>query len=294
VPALLAGATCIGFAPILVRSSELGPVATALYRLLLALPVLWLWMHAQQRGSQPIARPRTRADFVLLVVAGACFGCDLAVWHWSIKLTSVANATLLANFAPVFVAFGAWWMFAEKLRASFVLALVLGIGGAMVLLADSVTWDAAHATGDALGLLTAVFYSGYLLAVSRLRRAFSTATIMAWSGLVTTLVLLPIAWISEDALLPASMNGWLVLFALAWLSHTTGQGLITYALAHLTPAFSSIGLLLQPVIAALLAWWFLHEPLHGWQMAGGTMVLGAIWLARYAASESQAVPPRNR
>jgi len=39
-----------------------------------------------------------------LALAGVFFAGDLALWHWSIGVTSVANSTLLVNLAPVFVA----------------------------------------------------------------------------------------------------------------------------------------------------------------------------------------------
>jgi hypothetical protein len=64
--------------------------------------------------------------------------------------------------------------------------------------------DFAHAgralIGDVLGLVTAVFYAGYQLTVTRLRAAVSTASIMAVSGTVTALILLPIAICSGRAL----------------------------------------------------------------------------------------------
>jgi hypothetical protein len=44
LPALLAGGIAIGFSPIFVRLSELGPIATGFHRLFLALPLLRLWM----------------------------------------------------------------------------------------------------------------------------------------------------------------------------------------------------------------------------------------------------------
>src|SRR5688572_18388962 len=46
--ALVAGAICIGFAPVLVRLSEVGPSATAFYRLLFALPFLWAWLSLER------------------------------------------------------------------------------------------------------------------------------------------------------------------------------------------------------------------------------------------------------
>jgi drug/metabolite transporter (DMT)-like permease len=58
----------------------------------------------------------------------------------------------------------------------------------------------------------------------------------------------------------------------------TGHGHITFSLAHLSAAFLSLTLLLQPVAAALLAWWLLNEPLRAWQSIGALMVLwGLCW-----------------
>ena len=63
LPALLLGGIAIGFSPIFVRLSELGPIATGFYRLFLALPLLWLWMRFEARAAKetvqwlPIAVP---------------------------------------------------------------------------------------------------------------------------------------------------------------------------------------------------------------------------------------------
>jgi drug/metabolite transporter (DMT)-like permease len=81
-------------------------------------------------------------------------------------------------------------------------------------------------------------------------------------------------------MLPASALGWTFLAGLALVSHAGGQGLIAYALAHLPAAFSSVGLLFQPVMAALFAWWLLSESLVPLQVAGGLVVLAGIYLAR--------------
>jgi drug/metabolite transporter (DMT)-like permease len=81
-------------------------------------------------------------------------------------------------------------------------------------------------------------------------------------------------------MLPQTLYGWAVLLGLAWISHAGGQGLIAYALAHLPATFSSVGLLLQPVIAAFFAWILLGEPLVPLQIAGGIVVLAGIYLAR--------------
>jgi drug/metabolite transporter (DMT)-like permease len=237
-------------------------------------------MHAERRGPAAPRRPSGRADFQRLLLVGLCVAGDLAVWHWSILFTSVANSTLLANFAPIFVTLGAWLLFRQRVTLTFLIGMVTALAGAVILMGGSLTLSARHLAGDGLGLLTAVFYGGYILAVGRLRADFSTATIMTWSGVVTALALLPVALLSGEGLIAGSAYGWGVLVALALISHAGGQSLIAYALAHLPAAFSSVSLLLQPAIAALLAWILLGEPLGLSQGAGGAVVLAGIVLAR--------------
>lgn len=142
--------------------------------------------------------------------------------------------------------------------------------------------------GDALGVVTAVFYAGYLLAVKGLRdRGETTLHLMAVTSTVTALFLFPAALASGEPMLPASAVGWWMLVGLALVSHAAGQGLIAYALAHLPAAFSSVSLLFQPVMAALFAWLLLSESLAPLQVLGGTVVLVGIFLARRGSSAGQ-------
>ena len=278
--ALIGGAIAIGFAPILVRLSETAPVATAFWRLLLAQPLLWLWFSREKRSTPQNKTPATRADFWRLAAAGLFFTGDLAAWHWSITLTSVANATLEANFAPVFVVIFSWLLWRQRVTRPFLLGMAVAMGGVFFLLGESASFGAKHLRGDALGLLTAAFYAAYLLSVKRLRDEFSTSAIMAWSGVFNTLALLIVALLMGGQFFPHTPQGWLVVIALAVVSHVGGQSLIAYALAHLPATFGSLGLLVQPVAAAILAWGILGEAIGWRQLAGGALVLAGIMLAR--------------
>ncbi|MEW6303543.1 MAG: DMT family transporter [Verrucomicrobiota bacterium] len=282
--ALLGGAVGIAFAPIFVRLSEVGPSATAFYRLLFALPVVWLWMK-QERLQEPFRRPAGARDYRMLALAGFFFAGDLAFWHWSIRLTSVANATLLANFAPIFVTLGARVLFGERITGRFVLGMALAFAGAAMLLGVSFQLTLRHLAGDALGLITALFYAGYMLTVKHLRRSFSTATLMTYSGMTSCAVLLVVALLSGESLLAVSAKGWAVLVLLALISHVGGQSLIAYGFGHLPASFSSLSLLLQPAVAALLAWGILGEPVGAWQAVGGGVILCGIALAAKASEK---------
>ena len=275
--ALLAGGAGIAFAPIFVRWSEVPSTATAFWRLALAAPLMLAWAARTPRERAPV-----RGDGWRLAMPGLFFAADLGFWHWSIHLTTAANATLLANFAPVFVALGGWILFRRSFGGRFVSGMLLAIAGAGLLVARSVEVSPRHAAGDLLGLVTAVFYGSYILAVGRLRERLSTARILAWTVTVGAAALLPVSLAAGETLFPSTARGWAVLAALALVSQVGGQGLSAYALAHLPAALSSVTLLLQPVMVVGVGWVLLGEAMGPLQGLGAAVILAGILRCRSA------------
>jgi drug/metabolite transporter (DMT)-like permease len=266
---LLAGGCAIAFAPIFVRLSDAGPVASAFWRTALAAPLLWIW--ALRADPSPV-----RVSAGPLVGAGIFFACDLGVWHWSIMFTSVANSTLLANLAPIFVTLAGWVLWRKRVTGTFLVGMVAAIAGMFILVGPNFAIGGTRLAGDALGALTAVFYAGYMLSIKSARDAgASTARLMAWSTTITAVALL-----SPQPMLPQGTQGWMVLVGLALVTQVLGQGLIAYAFAHLPASLSSVSLLIQPVMAALFAWALFGEAIGAAQFVGGAVVLAGIWLAK--------------
>jgi drug/metabolite transporter (DMT)-like permease len=277
--ALLAGAVCIAMSPIFVRVSETGPTATAFWRVALALPVLWPFYLAfgRKREGSVSARPTGW----LLAAAGVAFAGDLFFWHFSVKFTSVANSTLLANLAAIFVTLAAWLLYRQRPSRLFLVGLVTALTGVVMLVSTSMSFSSTALLGDAFGVITAMFYAWYLLTVKDLRdRGAGTLRLMAVTTAITAALLLPIALATGEQMFPLTGAGWLKLIGIALISHVCGQGMIAYALAHLPASLSSVSLLLQPVMAGVFAWVLLGEPLVALQIAGGVVVLVGIYLAR--------------
>ena len=159
--------------------------------------------------------------------------------------------------------------------------MALTLGGAALLVAGGTSGlGGGEVAGGGLAALAAVFYAGYFLSVSGLRPRFSTAAVMAYGAPAACVALLPVALFSGESLLPASWQRWAVLVAVALVSQILGQSLVAYALAVLPTVFASVALLLQPTIAAALAWTILGEALGPWQAVGGAVVLAGVVLAR--------------
>lgn len=289
VVALLAGAVAIATAPLFVKVSETGPVSTAFWRVFLAVPFLWAWALTDRSGAAAPTEPAQERR--LLSLAGLFFAGDLAVWHWSIVLTTVATATLLANLAPIFVTLAVWLWWRQQPRFAFLSGLVMAVAGVALLVGGDLQVSGKALLGDVLGVITAMFYAAYQLAVTRLRGTMTTSRIMAWSGVVAAASLLPVAFISGEQFLPGTAAGWIKLFGLALIAQVAGQSLIAHAMADLPATFSSVGLLLQPVMAALFAWALLGESLGALQIAGGILVLIGIRIAHQASRRSALSPP---
>src|SRR5258706_9656604 len=231
---LLAGGCGIAFAPIFVRLADTGPVASAFWRAALAVPLLWLWAF-QQKAPLALGRGaggEGRASLAIFA-AGLFFALDLGVWHWSIIWTSVANSTLLANLATIFVTLMGWLVWKQRVSRVFLVGMVTALAGMFILVGPNFAIGGTRFAGDLLAALTAVFYGSYMLAIKVARDAqASTARIMAWSTTITAIALLPFAWFAPQPFWPSSNEGWLVVLGLALVTQILGQGLIAYAFAH--------------------------------------------------------------
>ena len=275
---MFVGVCAIGFSPIFVRLSDLGPNAVAFWRMALAAPLLWVW--AASGKETVVARPASRRAYFWLLVPGIFFASDLMLWHAAIGMTSVANATFLPNLAPLIVSLVAWQFLGERLKPVFAVGLVAALLGVGMMVVASAGRGESNQLGNILAAITAIFYAGYILSVKQLRNRYNTSTIMLSSALIATAILFVATFVTGETFLPGDWRGWLVLLGLAWFSHVGGQSLIAYALAFLPASFSSVMMLMQPVLAALFAWLLLSEAMTPLQAAGGAFVVLGVLLAR--------------
>ena len=271
---LLIGASMLGGSGIFVKLSDSSPSLIAFYRSLFALPFLYAWMKFEERNDSAkiIWDKKT---FFFLVLGGLCFALDMSIWNWSLTFTSVANATLMANIAPVFVVIFGVLFLGYKIEIFFVVTLLLALIGVFLVILPG---EQIMVFGDSLGILAAVFYAGYILSIKDLTNILQPARTLFLVTIITTLCLLPISLIEADSLI-LSKSEFFILIFYAIFSQTLAQGLITSGISKVSAHLSSLVLLMQPVAAAFYGWFFLQELLSPLQMAGGLIVLAAIYLA---------------
>lgn len=274
--ALVVGAVAMGASPIFVRLADVGPYASAFWRTFLALPFLYVWMRFEDRFS---ARGSGGAWWPA-AVAGVFFAGDLFFWHLSIMGTTVANATFFATTSPIWVALGAWLAYSERVTLRTLAGLALCIAGGAALIGGSYGFAPERLRGDFYGLVTAIFFGLYILAMRAARKDWGPARLTFWSTVVTAACLAVVAAGFDTVVLPRSLAGIAALLALALVSQVGGQGLLAFALGSLPATFSAMVIFLEALAAAALGWAVLGEALGRLQALGGLLILLGIYVAR--------------
>jgi len=282
--ALCLGAVAMGISPIFVRfaAADVGPFASAFWRVALSLPVVYGWMVIEEKRAPPGAPRRSYTGATIL--AGLAFSGDLFFWHLAILKTTVANATFFATTAPLFVILIVWLVLKQRVSRGTILGLLFCLLGGGALIGQSLQVDPARIRGDLYGLCTAFFFGLYFLAVGRARDHAGAARVTFEAGIVTSAVLLVIAILFDTRVVPHTWQGIAALIAMAFISQAGGQGLLAVALGRLPPVFSSLVIFLEAIAAALFGWLILAEALTPIQGFGGALILVGIWAARPRAA----------
>ena len=279
--ALLCGNLALAFGPWMVRSADVGPSASAFWRMALAVPFLFLIA----RGTgQRLTLPR-KALYGTMALSGVFFALDLAAWHIGLLQTKLANATLFANAASLL--FPVWGFFlARSLPTRFEgLAFALAVAGTVLLLGRSAELSSQTLIGDLLCLAAGVFYTAYLIAIMQAREELDNWVLLAWSTLATAPPLLLIALGLGEQIIP---QNWTPVILLAVISQLIGQGLMVYVLGKVSPLLFGLALLTQPIVSALIGWLEYNEVLTPVDWIGATLIAGALIMVRLAEAPAKA------
>ena len=272
-PALLLGNVSLAFGPWFVRLSDVGPVAIGFWRLLLALPFIWVLAHlSRQRAHLP-----KRALAITVLVAAVFYALDLAAWNAGILLTKLGNATLFGNSGSFIFAIYGLWLVRSLPSAKQSAALALALFGTVLLMSSSYELSPANLGGDLLALIAGFLYGGYLIFIDRARTELQPLPLLFLVTLFGTPMLLAISIGLGERLWPSD---WTPLIIFALTSQVIGQGLLIYSIGVFSPIVVGLVLLTQPAIAALIGWFAFGEALSAADWVGAVAVALALVLVR--------------
>jgi drug/metabolite transporter (DMT)-like permease len=277
--ALLGGIGIVAWSAIVVRFADVGPLSSAAWRMLFALPVLWIWSrHLASRrsaGETPSALPARLK--IAVVLGGLAFAADVGVFHISLGSTDIANASFISNIAPILVMIGGAVFYREHPPGRIWIAFALALFGSWMM--AGLLAPAALGQGDLLALAAALFYASYLLIMKQVRIWLDGPAATLWTAAISAIVLLIAALLSGETFLPSTAQGWAAVAYLGIVSHAGGQGLTSIAVGRVPVGLVALVILTWAPLSAFLAWAILDERLNTLQVYGAAIILGALVLA---------------
>ena len=280
---IILGSLFIGMSPIFVRYSTIDSFAIGFLRFFFALPFLWVWSITdilKEKNPTQYRIPQFGKDYLLLMLGGMFFAIDISLWHVSLLETTVMNSTLLNNMTPIFVTLICWIVFKEKLSWASIGGIILAIIGTYLLIVSNGSWGELHFYGDLMALSSAIFFAGYVLIVKHLRHYLHASTIMAWTSMSCMYCLAIMTFSCETNIIPATFADWLPIIGLAIIVHVLGQTFVAISLKYLSATFSSLTMMIIPVVSAVFAWILFNEEFTLLKVIGGVIILAGIIIAR--------------
>ncbi|MFU8779785.1 MAG: DMT family transporter [Kiritimatiellia bacterium] len=274
---LLLGVLACSSAAIFIRNSQVHPIMLSAARLLLAaiaLTPVFLRDLKHHRGQG-----MSRRELTASILPGIILGIHFITWNIGIRMTNVANGSLIVNLVPMAMPVVLYMLIREKLTRREALATGIAIAGTAMLVYADYHLDPQYFLGDLICFGSMIFFCIYLALSRRYRQSRSiwlyVVPLYALAG--TFCLLTAIIWgtiTRNPEVLPHwyAPREWIWLVCLALIPTITGHSILNHAMKKLRGQVVSIINLTQFAFAGMLAWMIFGEVPH-WSLYGTAMIL---------------------
>lgn len=261
-----------GIGPIFTKAMTVDTPAIVFYRMLIGAPMMIAMAY---RTGGALTRDLMRKT----ALPGILFGLSFLSGFASVKMTSIANATLITTVQPILVLFVAPKLFGERIRARQLMYSAFSMAGVLLVVLAAASTSGAKLSGDLMALLNVVIWTVYFI-LSKKRRV---AGVHSWSYLAAVFLwasffILPFGVVASNDLGAMESLDWVYVVAMAIGPGLVGHGLMTWAQSHVDVTLASLLGLMSPVISTVAAWFVFGESLTPWQIVGAAAVLSFLAL----------------
>ena len=254
-----------------VRLIEADPLVISFWRGGISGLLILIWILAFQ-GVKPLREVLDTGWYGLLFLLAT--GGSGILFVTAVSLTSVANVVLIIAAMPVFAAAYSRVFLGEPIRARMLITMAVVAAGLAVIAYGSGETAHAHWSGDILALMVAALFPAGLTAARKVRHvtmvpAVALGYLLASAGLLT--IISP--WAVPD--------GKWGLVALHGTFITVSAVGLALGPRYIPSAEVGLLILLESVLAPLLAWAVIGEHPGAYALAGGAVVVGALAFSNF-------------
>lgn len=207
-----------------------------------------------------------RKDVFRLALCGL-FGVatNQILFFEGLNLSTPINASIIMTLSPILVLFFSFFLLKEKITIFRIIGISLGtIGAATIILSSGeFSFSSATFTGNILIIFNASAYSLYLVIAKPLLSKYKPLTIMKWIFTFGFIWSFPfcIGPITNTDFSSIPPNIWLSIFYVIIGTTIFAYLLLNYALKFVSPVVNSSYIYSQPIIASLVAVFYMNESL---------------------------------
>lgn len=221
-----------------------------------------------------------RRDVPYMVLNGTLLAISQAAYFAAVRESGVTIATLLTCCAsPILVAGLSVLLRLETMNRRIVLALVFSLAGGVLLVGIQPPEGTGFnlLTGTALSMVSAATYAGVLLSSRRLAGNYHPVQVTAFTFTIGGLVLVVLNVVG--GMVPIhTAQGWLMVLYLGIVPTAIAYWMFQKGLRSVSATTAAIVTLLEPTVAAVLAWILFGETLASTGVIGAVLLLVSIVL----------------
>ncbi len=259
--------------------SELGAMAVVFWRMWIYAAIVLLFL--KMRGT-PLRRESLRVSWR----GGIALGADIMLFFTALRLTTVANATVIGSCQPLIMLLIAGRIFGERPRRQdwgMAAVAIIGVGLVMFGSTGIPGWSPR---GDLLSVATVVAWTAYFVFSKLSSRHIESSQYTGATALICALFATPFALASGQVFDMPSANAWMWLVVLSVGPGFASHMLMNWALGQIPAWLGSTLTLGIPVTATIMAWVFLGEEVAAIQFLGMAVVLLALGVIVLGQSKS--------
>lgn len=251
---------------------EVSSIVIALWRLVFASFAVWLYSFFKPQNKIK------KQNIIPFVLSGFFLGLHFICFYQAVKLTSIANATLLGITAPMFTLLIERFVFKSTFKKIVFIGFALALIGTIMITGFSASTTDSAEIGKLYGLSAALCIAVVYLLANKIRAETSTVAYTRLLYLIAALFLFVIASTNGENIFALNKSDYLWLLALGLIPTILGHSLLYYGIKFTSPTIIASVPLGEPVIASVLAWMIFLEKVPFITLAGGILILFGVYL----------------
>ncbi|MFD0677209.1 MULTISPECIES: DMT family transporter [unclassified Paenibacillus] len=259
----------IAVSSIMIKSSNTPPSVAGMYRLYITVLILLPFVSWKKLRLIKL----TKYDWLLVLSAGFFLGLHFLFWMESLSYTSVASSMVILTLQPLFVMIGSYFIFKERVNKLMVLCMITAVFGSIIIAWGDIGVSREALTGDLLSLLGTVAISAYMLAGQKVSHKILANVYSVIVFFIGGCVMLIYSLMNHFSLIDYSSSDWMYFLLLALIPTIFGHLIFNLLLKSIGATTVSVGVIGEPVLAIILAYFILGEAVSSFQIVGGLFTI---------------------